>query len=100
MYRGCLSDQNSRLICDREYVNSTGVCVKCLDSNCNSTPKFKKPTLFCIECSGHEECSFGQNPKNVSQCKKDVTFGTDESCFISYNAGENIPSIILMNMWQ
>lgn len=88
MYRGCLSDQNSRLICDREYVNVTGICVKCPDSKCNSMPKFQTPTLSCVECSGYEECAFGQNPKNVEKCKKKVTFGSNESCFIRYSSGE------------
>lgn len=95
MYRGCLSDQNSRLICDREYVNVTGICVKCPESNCNSMPKSTAPTLSCVKCAGNEQCAFGQNPKNLAKCKNAVLFGINESCFIRYNSGEILFKFLL-----
>lgn len=87
MYRGCLSDLNSRLICDQEYVNKTGICVKCLESNCNSLSKFQASTLSCAQCSGYKDCTFGQESKNFIKCKRSVMFGNNESCFIRYFPG-------------
>lgn len=100
IYRGCMSDFNSRLICDEEYVNKTGICVKCLQSNCNSAPKFKAPTLSCVECMGYEECTFGQSSKETVKCKNDVMFGNDETCFVRYHAGKIfVLSLILIEQF-
>lgn len=94
MYRGCLSDLNARLICDQEYVNKTGICVKCLESNCNSLPKYQASTLSCVQCSGYKDCTFGQDSKNHQKCKRNVMFGNNESCFIRYFAGIKLKSLI------
>lgn len=68
---------DSRILCDERYAT----CEKCSENACNNQPKFKKPTLSCIHCEDSQKCAFGQTEENSIECKNDVIFSTEESCF-------------------
>lgn len=74
---------NARMLCNVAVESKIGTCHKCSSDGCNNQPKFRKPTLSCMKCTGtdSEECAFGQNLSNAVACEKPVVFGDKETCF-------------------
>lgn len=83
MFRGCLSDAtNERLLCELVNEHQNGSCVKCNTTGCNNQPKYKKPKLSCMKCTGSKECAFGLvDTVNSTDCKEQVVFGEEETCY-------------------
>ncbi|XP_055309662.1 uncharacterized protein LOC129573299 [Sitodiplosis mosellana] len=83
IYRGCLTDiSDHRLLCEKD---KKGLCLKCGETGCNNVAKIRSPSLSCIHCNKSAECAFGHEKKTATQCKTDVQFGAQESCYIHYS---------------
>lgn len=87
MYRGCMSDStDSRLQCDSNDPDQKSVCIKCGETGCNDIPTTKHPSLSCVHCKDSRDCVFGHAKESTYKCYYNVPFGSNESCYVRYNA--------------
>lgn len=86
IYRGCLTDTSDhRLLCEKADPNKSDLCLKCTGTGCNNEAKIRPPSISCVQCDKSVECAFGQDKKNATKCKTDVSFGDEESCYTHYS---------------